>query len=176
MRNSLLILFISSLLLSCHNIGTNKVQDKEISNEITTYYLIRHAEKERNNPLNKDPELTEKGKHRAEKWDSFFQKVALDQIYSTDYLRTKQTVKNIAESKNMAIQSYSPKVLYSDDFKRKTAGKTVLIVGHSNTTPKLVNLIIGEEKYPDMEDNDNSSLYVVTLYGETKKVQIFTVD
>ena len=176
MRNLFIIIFLSTLLFSCHCIEKNRGAENVKSDDITTYYLIRHAEKERNDPLNKDPELTEKGKERAKHWDSFFQKVKLDEIYSTAYLRTKQTVENIAESKNIAIQNYSPKALYTDDFKKKTVGKTVLIVGHSNTTPKFVNSIIGEAKYSDMEDSDNSSLYVVTLLGNKKEVQVLTVD
>ena len=176
MRNLFILIFFSTLLFSCHCIEKNRGAENVKSDDITTYYLIRHAEKERNDPLNKDPELTEKGKERAKHWDSFFQKVKLDEIYSTAYLRTEQTVENIAASKNIAIQNYSPKALYTDDFKRKTAGKTVLIVGHSNTTPKFVNSIIGEEKYSDMEDSDNSSLYVVTLLGNKKEVQVLTVD
>jgi len=32
------------------------------SQTITTYYLIRHAEKDRSNPDNKNPHLTDKGR------------------------------------------------------------------------------------------------------------------
>jgi len=37
-----------------------------IAQEVTTYYLIRHAEKERIDPSNRDPHLTIEGKERAE--------------------------------------------------------------------------------------------------------------
>ena len=58
----------------------------------------------------------------------------------------------------------------------RTQGKTVLVVGHSNTTPQFVNKIIGEEKYPNMDDTDNGSLYIVTVVGNKAKVQVLTID
>ena len=40
-------------------------------------------------------------------------------------------------------------------------GKRVLISGHSNTTPTMVNKLIGESKYSDMSDTDNKSLFCI---------------
>ncbi len=52
--------------------------------------------------------------------------------------------------------------------------KTVLIVGHSNTTPKLVNAIMEKEIFKQMQDNDNSSLFIVkVLHGEKTVEHIF---
>ena len=42
-------------------------------------------------------------------------------------------------------------------------GKNVLVVGHSNTTPMLVNKMIDLEKYDQMDDSDNSSLFIVRI-------------
>ena len=33
---------------------------------------------------------------------------------------------------------------------------------HSNTTPQLANAIIGEKKFEQMHDEDNSSLFILT--------------
>ena len=52
----------------------------------------------------------------------------------------------------------------------------MLIVGHSNTIPQLVNKLIGEEKFEDMDDSDNSTLFKVTISGNDKKVETNTVD
>ena len=46
-------------------------------------------------------------------------------------------------------------------FIKENQGKLVLIVGHSNTTPKLVNDILGDQKFEQMQDNDNSSLFII---------------
>ena len=62
-----------------------------VAQKITTYYLIRHAEKERTDPTNRDPHLTLEGKKRAENWQNIFKKVPFDIVYSTPYHRTRET-------------------------------------------------------------------------------------
>ena len=62
--------------------------------------------------------------------------------------------------------------MYTEEFAAATKGKTILIVGHSNTTPVFVNKILGEAKYKNMNDDDNASLYIVTIVGSKKKSRI----
>ena len=59
---------------------------------------------------------------------------------------------------------------------KKTKGKTVLIVGHSNTTPKFTNGLLGEEKYEDIADDNNANLYVVTISKNGKTSQLSVVN
>lgn len=152
----LLILFTFSLLNACN------------SKEMTTYYLIRHAEKDRTNKINKNPNLNKKGQERVKIWANYFENIDLNAVYSTQYNRTMQTAKPIAESKNLAIKNYDPVKIYDAVFQKETKGKKVLIVGHSNTTPSFVNKILGEKKYKKMNDRDNSSVYIVTIKGDEK--------
>ncbi|KGL63593.1 SixA phosphatase family protein [Polaribacter sp. Hel1_85] len=143
------------------------------SDETTTYYLIRHAEKDRTDKTNRNPNLNEKGLERARKWAAYFKNIDLDAVYSTNYNRTQQTAKPTAESKKLEINSYDPRNMYDSIFKNNTKGKTVLVVGHSNTTPAFVNKILNKKDYPDMDDHDNASLYIVTISGEktTSKIE-----
>ena len=53
--------------------------------------------------------------------------------------------------------------MYSDVFQNKTKGKTVLVVGHSNTTNVFVNKILGIDKYDEIKDNNNSNLYIISI-------------
>lgn len=131
--------------------------------EITTYYLIRHAEKLRIDKTDKNPNLNFNGYKRAEAWKDVFSDVPFDAIYSTDYNRTKLTAKPTATSKNLPILLYNPNTMYSEAFQNNTKGKTVLVVGHSNTTNVFVNKILGIEKYNEINDNNNSNLYIVTI-------------
>ena len=131
--------------------------------EITTYYLIRHAEKLRIDKTDKNPNLNFNGYKRAEAWKDVFSDVPFDAIYSTDYNRTKLTAKPTATSKNLPILLYNPNTMYSEAFQNNTKGKTVLVVGHSNTTNVFVNKILGIEKYDEINDNNNSNLYIVTI-------------
>jgi len=134
--------------------------------EITTYYFIRHAEKLRIDKTDKNPNLNFNGYKRAEAWKDVFSDVPFDAIYSTDYNRTKLTAKPTATSKNLPILLYNPNMMYSEAFQNNTKGKTVLVVGHSNTTNVFVNKILGIEKYNEINDNNNSNLYIVTISNE----------
>ncbi len=143
----------------------------------SVYYFIRHAEKDRSNPENKNPELNQQGKIRALNWLYFFRDIPLKKIYSTNYNRTIQTVKQIAEEKKIPISYYSPENIDVESFKKQNKNMSILVVGHSNTTPELVNLIIGENKFEKMNDNDNSSLFVIReLAGDVTVERMITKD
>lgn len=152
-----LFIFTFTILTSC------------TSDETTTYYLIRHAEKDRTDKTNRNPNLNDKGLERAQKWAEYFDLIDLDAVYSTNYNRTMQTAKPTADSKYLKIVNYDPRKMYDSIFQKNTKGKTVLVVGHSNTTPVFANKILGKKKYKWMKDDDNSSLYIVTI-SKTKKV------
>ncbi len=179
-----ILLLVLPLLVCCKNSTESKKEETtqgttvkkiEYKGPPTVYYLIRHAEKDRSNADNQDPNLTIEGLKHAKRWAEYFEPINLDAVYSTTYLRTRQTVSLIAQQKQITIKPYDPATLYSEDFLKRTRRKHTLIVGHSNTIPKLVNNLIGEEKFGDMPDDDNSTLYKVTIDGNGKKVETFTV-
>ena len=167
MKKHILLFFI--VLISC----ASNIKKEET---ITTYYLIRHSEKVRTDSSNKNPDLNKKGLERAKRWAEYFKNIHLDAVYSTNYNRTIQTSKPTAESKKLAIIKYDPSNMYDSLFQKNTKGKTVLIVGHSNTTPAFANKILGEKKYKDINDRDNSSLFIVKLYTDEKTSSIEKVD
>lgn len=158
------------------NMNRETTAETTPANYQATYYLIRHAEKMRTDPKDPDPVLNIDGMIRAKRWASYFEPMKIDEIYITKYIRTKQTISFIAQQKMISPKRYDPNTLYSEDFLKETNGKTVLIAGHSNTTPQLVNQFIGEEKFKDMDDNDNSTLFKVTINGNDKKVETITVE
>lgn len=125
-----------------------------------TYYFIRHAEKVDNS---QNPDLSEKGLKRAELWNKIFSEISFDKIYSTNYKRTIQTASPTVTAKKIQIKLYNPKTLNIESFKKETLGEKVLIVGHSNTTPKFVNQMINQKIYPDIEDETFGNLYIVTV-------------
>ena len=67
------------------------------SQDCSEFFLIRHAEKDRTDPKNKNPNLNEKGKLRALKWVEVFKNLEFDKIYSTNYYRTLETVMPISK-------------------------------------------------------------------------------
>lgn len=154
-------LLIPLFLFSCGNDKKSKtVTETEAA---TTYLLIRHAEKDRSDPANTNPELNAAGKSRALNWALYLENQDIEMIYATNYNRTQQTATPTAVSKGLEVLSYDPSSLYDDAFKAQTKGKLVLVVGHSNTTPAFVNAILGEEKYNDIDDSENGMLYTVIV-------------
>lgn len=129
--------------------------------KITKLILIRHAEK---NDSSTDPELSEKGKLRAQKLSDLFVDVKIDKLYSTPYNRTKQTLAIVATEKDLKIETYNPSdISFSDNLLENNLGKTALIVGHSNTIPNLVNSLINENKYKQLEENEFGKIWVLTF-------------
>jgi len=157
MKRLLLILLIFGCTLPAFS-----QKDKSVT---TTYFLIRHAEKDRSNPTDKNPHLTDKGRERALNWSQVLKNVKLDAVYSTNYNRTKETANPTAASHHLKLVYYNPSKIDYAVFKKETKGKTVLIVGHSNTTPQFVNGLIGKDKYKQIADSNNANLYIIALKG-----------
>ena len=142
-----------------------ETKDIEINKEpiVSTFYLIRHAEKDRFDPNNDNPELNQKGLDRAIRWAEVFDPITLDHIYSTDYERTLMTAAPTSVKKDIEIELYDPSVLDINTFLKEHEGEQVLIVGHSNTTPDFTNKLLGKKKHEEMYDDDNASLYIVRV-------------
>ncbi|MDN3493987.1 SixA phosphatase family protein [Winogradskyella bathintestinalis] len=164
------------LLIIFVNFSSCKEKTENKDSAVSTYYLIRHAEKDRTDHRNKNPDLTEAGLQRASHWAIYFKDVKFDAVYTTDYNRTKQTAKPTANANGLELQLYNPSVIKMEEFLNKTKGGTVLIVGHSNTTPKFVNNLLGQEKYKDIADDNNANLYVVTVTKTGKNSQLLVID
>lgn len=171
MKN-LLLSFILVITLSC----AKTKNETKINEETTTYYLIRHAEKDKSDANNQNPNLVVKGLKRAKNWSNHFKNIDLDAIYSTDYKRTIETALPTAMDKDIEITPYNPKTLDLKTFLEDTKNKTVLIVGHSNTTPSFVNKIIGEEKYESIDETINNKLFTVTIQDNNITSKVTNID
>lgn len=142
----------------------------------TIYYLIRHAEKDRTNPNDKDPNLDEDGLKRAQNWTNIFSEISLDAIYSSEFKRTQQTAKPTADSKKFPVNSYDPNEIYDSNFSELTEGLQVLVVGHSNTIPKFANFLLGEERYENIPDSIDGRLYIVTKNGSNMSSTVLNLE
>ena len=159
-KTIVLLLAVFALVEACKESGKIYVSEKE---NTSVYYFIRHAEKDRSDSTNKNPSLTIQGLERANKWALFFKDKNIAAVYSTNYKRTQQTALPIAKEQNLEIISYTAKELISEKFIADNKGKNIVIVGHSNTTPELVNNLLGEKKYEDIADSENNNVFIVTL-------------
>lgn len=173
MKKNILLLLMLCVVFSC---APQESKESKTGTETSVYYLIRHAEKDRSDETNNNPSLTNEGRERANKWAKIFDNINFDAVYSTEYNRTRETATPTAAAKELEIISYHPTKIDMDDFIKKTKGKTTLIVGHSNTTPAFANKLLNEEKFEDIDDSNNGNLYIVTITGNSKTVQLLTVN
>lgn len=134
-------------------------------NNATIFYLFRHAETipppYSENPPN--PKLNELGIERAALLKNNFRNVAITQIFTTDYNRTRMTVEPLAISKNLEIDTYNPRELEDFALQLKKMGGIIVISGHSNTTPELVNFL-GGDAGPEIDHTiEYDRLYIIIL-------------
>ena len=145
------------------------------SQECSSFYLIRHAEKLRIDKTERNPKLNEKGILRAEKWKEVLKNINLDKIYSTNYNRTIETANPTSKLQNIDITIYSPNNIDYKNFKEINKGKKVLIVGHSNTIPNFVNGLIEKKFYDQIDDLNNSNLYLVNICDNNMSHQLLYI-
>ena len=150
------------VILFCFLVSLSIEAQTENKSDCTKVYLIRHAEKDRTDKTNSNPHLNSLGTKRSLKWKDFFKNINFDIIYSTNYHRTLETIKPFSENGTELI-IYNPSKIDYNEFVSNNKGKTILVVGHSNTIPTFTNRISNKNLYNDIEDNNNSNLYVVNI-------------
>lgn len=130
-----------------------------------TVILFRHAEKDLSEGADTaNPELSAVGKLRAEKLVGIIRKYQPDAIYSTDYIRTRATVRPLARRGRHMVLMYDPRNLNQmRDMILSGKLKRIVVVGHNNTTPALVNLLIGQEKYKPLAESEYDKMFVVKI-------------
>lgn len=168
MKHSYIIALLSLILLSCNSSNEHDFQfeiPEGKEPQKTTYYFVRHAEKDTSNSKDDDPQLTEQGIRRANYMSTYFADKNLELFYSTDFSRTIQTLIPTVHQFKGDIKSYDAKkdTLFTQDFWKATYGKNVLVVGHSNTNPKFVNEILSEKKYQDIDESNYDVFFKVEV-------------
>ena len=121
-------------------------------------YLVRHAEKADDGT--KDPPLNDTGMARSEKLSQLLVRSDIRQIHSTDYKRTRNTAQPLASLLGQTIQIYDP---LNDAIiqKIKNSLGNMLIVGHSNTIPVMVNALLGREQFEQLDEMEYDKLFIM---------------
>ena len=130
--------------------------------ERTVVFLVRHAERATDDP--RDPGLTEAGQSRARELARTLADAGITAIYSTSFRRTMDTARPIAEHAGIEIRTYEAGAAALEAFgeQLRSAGGRILVSGHSNTTPALVEALGGDPVSP-MSETDYDRLYIVTI-------------
>lgn len=142
------------------------------NSKVTTIYLIRHAEKASSDA---DPDLSEAGRARAQKWAAYFADKSITVGYTSPYRRTKQTIsyaltggvkRTPGTVTEMNIKTYDPNRLSLKDVADDNQGKSILVVGHSNTIPGQINTFLSEKIYSEIPESEFGNLYIIRIDGD----------
>lgn len=134
----------------------------------TTVIVIRHGEKDLSVSVT-DPPLSPAGEARAALLARMFGDAngigRVDAIYVTPALRNRLTAAPLA-----ARLGISATVAPADDPQglarralREHAGGRVLIVGHSDTVPRIVAALSDNPKIPEIGDQEYGTMYIIAV-------------
>ena len=135
----------------------------------TTVILVRHAE--RADGGGNDPTLTDVGRKRAARLAEFLAHSNVSVVYSTPLARAKETAAPVVAALKAQLLETQATAQYAQNtaerIRKNNVGQTVLVVGHSNTTPALVKALTGVD-VPAIAEDDYSNLYVITIAADGK--------
>lgn len=147
------------------------------SKEPTTLIIVRHAEKISSDAgAGDDPGLTPIGQDRADRLAEMLERHPVAAVYSTPYQRTRLTGEPTAKDNDLEVTEYNPS--NAEDFLKEVInrhkGETILVTGHSNTVPAMVNLLTGSS-LENFSDSDYGNLFVITgsELGSCSSVNLF---
>lgn len=132
-----------------------------LSSCTTTFYLVRHAEKANSTP---DTPLSAAGHARAEALRDTLISKNIGQIFVTNYLRTQQTAAPLATQLGITPTEISGNQTTQLVQQLKAInGKNVLVVGHSNTVPVIIDNLMESPQNVTITETDFDNLFKVRI-------------
>lgn len=135
-------------------------------------FLVRHAERgalpaaqpSSHQMMADDPPLSAAGQERASRLAAALSSVGIAHIFTTEYQRTRQTAKPLADRLKLqpvmsAAKDPGPLLQHI----RKVSGN-ILIVGHANTIPDILKRL-GVKQTVTVGENEYDQLFVVVRHG-----------
>ncbi|MCF6439801.1 histidine phosphatase family protein [Pseudoalteromonas luteoviolacea] len=132
--------------------------------------LVRHAEKQKG----VDPSLTQQGIKRAQIIAQMMLPYEPTKLYSTNYNRTKATLAPLADLIDTHISLYDAGNLEAFAHMLKKQTGTIVVAGHSNTTPELIKLLT--ERDVSIAEDEFDKVFVVTFEEKAAKLTINSSD
>jgi broad specificity phosphatase PhoE len=136
--------------------------------QTTVVILVRHAEKADDS---RDAPLSEPGRRRAEALAAALADAGVQAVYATQYERTRDTAAPLARAAGVepvilatAGDAAAHAAAVAAHIQAHDTGRTVLVVGHSNTVPAIIRALGGAD-VGTIGDDEYFHLFVVLLDG-----------
>ncbi len=146
----------------------------KMEHPVTVVVIVRHADKAAQPAA--DPPLTEAGTARAQALAEMLRNANVAAVFHTPTVRTRETALPTARQFGLTpeVLPLGPAAVHAEvvaEAVRKHAGKTVLVVGHSNTVMKYIAALGGPVR-PDLCDHQYDGIYTLVIaHGETRVVE-----
>lgn len=135
--------------------------------ELTVVFLVRHAEKAAEPRA--DPPLTLAGEARARDLAAALGDALVSGVVVSPTLRARATAAPLARSRGL-VPDDVPLAggvavhvrAVAEHVRRRYAGRTVLVVGHSNTIPAIIGAL-GGPRLEDLCDHEHSWLFTLVI-------------
>jgi len=140
-----------------------------VSAQTTTVWVVRHAEKDKSNPQDNNPSLSDEGRIRAGDLATYLKKVKFDVAFATPTKRTHQTLDSLVIPK---VVDYKDIKSLVDSIKTNYVGKNVIIAGHSNTVLEIIEAFGGKKPKEELTDDDYDYIFELSVKGNKARVKM----
>ena len=131
---------------------------------VTTVYLVRHAEKD-STTSPEDPALSALGQVRAQALRQTLERRQPVALFTTNTVRTRSTLAPLAAATKLEPQVYDPRRGrdLADLVLKQYAGKSVVVVGHSNNLLSLIDDFGAVPPVDEIGENEYEYLFTVRV-------------
>ena len=131
----------------------------------STIFVVRHAERaDAPSPhaamMKDDPDLSPAGVQRAKALAAMLRDAEIKAIYTSEWKRTRQTAASLATAVGIRMTSIPADDVTGLLQKVKAETGSVLIIGHSNTVPKIL-AGLGAAGTVTINDDEYDNLFIV---------------
>ena len=155
-----------------------KANAQQTATRTATVIFLRHAEAQPRTRANQNPDLAEPGKALADRIQNTLRAAGVTRIFATELGRTQQTAAPLAKSLGLKVEQYQARdsEAFAKQLRHLQHGEVVVVVGHSNTVPVMVQELGGKLQGLDakgyLQDNEHDRMIVQVLSSEAPDVAI----
>ena len=163
MKKSLVapLLALALVTASCSHRTTNP----------TVVFVVRHAEKAGGG--GEDPPLTDAGLRRAQALVQAVEFANIRAIYTSQFIRNHETAKPLSDKTGVPVTEVPVNLYQPGDYGQllakeilaKHAGECVIVVGHQNTVPGVIQGLSGQT-VPGLRDTEYGSMFIIVIPGD----------
>lgn len=170
MKNFLGSILLGALILGLTACISSQSMDDAKAGGIAdrqTIYVIRHLQK----ADGENPPLNSEGAAAAIRLATMLEDKRIRAIYATPALRAEETGAPLARRLGIAMTSYDPRDPQALVDAAGAVDGAVLVVGHSNTVPELVERF-GGRPVPQLTEDDYGTIFAIDAAGAVRSIKV----